>query len=313
LQIREKEAAARQARISQLAQGIEVLVQEQAAEAQKSTRLESLLAERDARLLETDDKLAALSAKLAQSESRLATASQRIASLAEEARQSAAVGSETRQKADAFEKTVAENESLLAKCRQKVQEETAARKTLQEALQRAKGALHAVSLEKEEQTRADSETIVHLKATYAELKEEFKSEIDRREAVITELKKKLSVTLVQDVLFEFGQTALAPGGRQKLKRIGNILQKNGSLRIVVAGHSDNVPIASEYRDRFPTNWELSAARAASVVRYFQYACGIDPMRMEAVGHSFYKPIDDHTSEAGRARNRRVEIFLSPHH
>ena len=80
---------------------------------------------------------------------------------------------------------------------------------------------------------------------------------------------------------------------------------------MVVGHTDNVPITSEYRSKFPTNWELSAARAAQVVRYFQRVNGLDPKNMEAVGRSFYDPVADNDSKEGRAQNRRVNIIIAP--
>jgi chemotaxis protein MotB len=67
----------------------------------------------------------------------------------------------------------------------------------------------------------------------------------------------------------------------------------------------------EYRHKFPSNWELSAARAAAVVRHFQKEIGIDPENLEAVGHSFYDPVATNETEEGRAQNRRVNIVIAP--
>jgi len=79
----------------------------------------------------------------------------------------------------------------------------------------------------------------------------------------------------------------------------------------VTGHTDPIPIRPEFMVKFPSNWELSAARAASVVRYFQEKIELDPKEMEAVGRSFYHPEASNDTKEGRAKNRRVEILIAP--
>ena len=167
-------------------------------------------------------------------------------------------------------------------------------------------------LSKTEQEKTAAEhSIQRLQKTHAALSDQFKTEITNREATIKELKEKLSVTLIQDLLFESGHKSITKSGKKALKKIGDVLKQNQTYKIVVAGHSDNMPISKEHRIRFPTNWEFSAARAAAVVRYFQYQIGIDPSRMEAVGHSFYKPVANNDDPENRSKNRRVEIFIMP--
>ena len=164
----------------------------------------------------------------------------------------------------------------------------------------------------EEKMRKDIEdSMKRMERTYTELVDQFKVEMDSKEATIKSLKKKLAVTFVQDVLFRTGETAISSDGKKTLKKIGTILKRNGSDKIIVRGHSDAVVIAKENRLRFPSNWELSAARAAAVVRYFQHAAGINPRRMEVVGASFYQPAVGNDTPEDRARNRRVEIFITP--
>ena len=81
--------------------------------------------------------------------------------------------------------------------------------------------------------------------------------------------------------------------------------------IRVEGHTDNVPIAARYRDRFPTNWEFSTARATSVIRALLEQGGLDPEQVSASGHAHTKPIAGNDTEEGRAVNRRIEIILFP--
>ena len=82
-------------------------------------------------------------------------------------------------------------------------------------------------------------------------------------------------------------------------------------QIRVVGHTDNIPITYEYRERFPSNWELSAARAGAVVRFLQHRIGLDPTDLEVVGRSFYEPLASNETKEGRAQNRRVNIILGP--
>ncbi|UCF66060.1 MAG: OmpA family protein [Acidobacteriota bacterium] len=91
---------------------------------------------------------------------------------------------------------------------------------------------------------------------------------------------------------------------QFLDGIAAIIEETG-MTAVVEGHSDNMPISSPV---FPSNWELSAARAASVVRYLE-SCGLPGHRLTAVGHADTRPIAENTTPEGRQRNRRVEILL----
>jgi chemotaxis protein MotB len=92
----------------------------------------------------------------------------------------------------------------------------------------------------------------------------------------------------------------------------------GSLRghneqdIVVEGHTDDVPLSAALRKRFPSNWELSTARASAVVRFFQQEGGIQPKRLAARGYSYYRPVVPNDTEKGRQQNRRIEIILGPY-
>jgi chemotaxis protein MotB len=106
------------------------------------------------------------------------------------------------------------------------------------------------------------------------------------------------------VLFAPGQSAVQPASREVLDTLAGFLGKfPGEVR--VEGHSDATPIRNS---RFPSNWELSAARAGAVARYFQ-GQGLEPARIAATGFGEHRPLVDNDSVEGRAKNRRVEIFL----
>ena len=150
-----------------------------------------------------------------------------------------------------------------------------------------------------------------LKSTYEALIADLKREIERQEVTIKEFKDKISVTLVDRILFEFGKATITSEGEKILEKVGEILKNIQGKQIRIVGHTDNIPIMSKYRYKFPTNWELSAARSSAVIRYFQKNIRLDPKNLEAVGRSFYEPIASNETSQGRAQNRRVEIIISP--
>ena len=149
-----------------------------------------------------------------------------------------------------------------------------------------------------------------LKSTYEAFIFDLKKEIERQEVTIKEFKDQISITFVGRVLFEFGKATITSEGEMILKKVGKILKNIQGKQIRIVGHTDNIPIMSKYRYKFPTNWELSGARASAVIRYFQKNIHLDPKNLEAVGRSFYEPIADNKTSEGRAQNRRVEIIIS---
>lgn len=114
----------------------------------------------------------------------------------------------------------------------------------------------------------------------------------------------VSFRISSELLFASGQAELADAGLDVMDRLLPTLAAN-NYRILIEGHTDDRPIQTE---RFPSNWELSASRASSVVRYLALG-GIDPARMSATGYADTRPLDDNASDAGRARNRRVELVM----
>lgn len=122
-------------------------------------------------------------------------------------------------------------------------------------------------------------------------------------------KRSVSFRVNSEILFGTGETDLSPEGLAVLKRMAQVLVKAG-YDITVEGHTDSVRVRSSAP--YPSNWELSSARAGSVVRYLQ-ANGIPKSRLKAVGFADSKPIADNGTPEGRARNRRVELVVSRHH
>jgi chemotaxis protein MotB len=93
--------------------------------------------------------------------------------------------------------------------------------------------------------------------------------------------------------------------------VGDVVNDLKRKKLRIVGHTDSVPIGEELRWKYPSNWELSAHRAAAVVRFLQNQCRVDPEHMEAVGRSCYHPVSSNKTPRGRARNRRVEIVIAP--
>jgi chemotaxis protein MotB len=111
--------------------------------------------------------------------------------------------------------------------------------------------------------------------------------------------------LTDKLLFASGSATVQPAGRGLLAKVGTLLRAENEHEIRVRGYTDPVPI---HTAAFPSNWELSAGRAASVVRAFTQA-GVAAERLEAVGRASLDPLNTNATAAGRARNRRVEVLL----
>ena len=114
----------------------------------------------------------------------------------------------------------------------------------------------------------------------------------------------IRMRVVDSFLFPSARADLQPGALKLLDKIGGMLDGMGK-DVTISGHTDSVPI---HTSRFPSNWELSAARAIAVARRFQ-ELGVNPQRMSAVGFGEFRPLETNATEEGRATNRRVEIFL----
>lgn len=146
--------------------------------------------------------------------------------------------------------------------------------------------------------------------TYKELLQEMKGEIAKGEVTITELKGKLTMDVVDKILFASGEAKVKKEGLDVLSRLVEILKNLKDKNIRVEGHTDNIKITSRLAKQFPTNWELSSARALNVTKYLQEQ-GIDPKILSATAFGEYQPIGDNETPEGRAKNRRIAIILLP--
>lgn len=184
------------------------------------------------------------------------------------------------------------------------------------ALQEEKAALEARLARLEEQEKAlgsqlqqREEEARRLKSTYDGLVGTLKKELEAGQIQVQQLRDGLRVNVAQEILFASGSAALDKGGSEVLQRVAEQL-KETAYQVVVTGHTDNKPIGPGLAGRYPTNWELAGARAASVVRLFSGA-GVAPGRLLAVSMAETQPVVPNDTAEGRARNRRIEIRLRP--
>jgi chemotaxis protein MotB len=149
--------------------------------------------------------------------------------------------------------------------------------------------------------------IARLKGTYAELAANLKKEIEQGQIKIVQLSDRLSVIMVDKILFPSGESEITPEGLKVLDRIGNVLKNAKNKIIRVEGHTDNLQIDKRLQKKYPTNWELSTARATNVVRFLQENIGIEGEVLQPIGMSEYHPVASNETPDGRSQNRRIEI------
>jgi len=169
--------------------------------------------------------------------------------------------------------------------------------------QKVKGQIAAL-----QQQVADLETEKEMVGQRAKgLEDEMRSDLESRDVTISNLQGRLTVNILDRVMFNSGEAVVKPDGEAVLRKIVSLLAGHPELKIHVIGHTDNVPI----RGRFASNWELSTARALAAVHFLTEKAGVDPRRVGAVGYGEYRPIADNSTAEGRARNRRIAITILP--
>jgi chemotaxis protein MotB len=144
-------------------------------------------------------------------------------------------------------------------------------------------------------------------ATFRQMLGRFRAMIDAGRLRVRIFRNRMVVELPDNVLFDSGEAELKREGQATLAEVAQVLRSIEGREFQVAGHTDSVPIRSR---RFPSNWELSTARAVTVARYL-IAQGIAPDRISAAGYADTQPVESNDTEEGRARNRRIEIQLVP--
>ena len=142
---------------------------------------------------------------------------------------------------------------------------------------------------------------------YEELTSSLNQQIQSGQVEISELKGKMTVKLKDKVVFGSGSAAINKQGRDALDAVAKAFQGLKGKTVIVAGYTDNVPVAG--KGQYKDNWDLSTERAVSVVRYLQTK-GVDPKMLGAAGFSEYRPLAANDTADGRSQNRRIEIALT---
>lgn len=143
------------------------------------------------------------------------------------------------------------------------------------------------------------------------LEDEMRSQLESKDVTISKLQGKLTVNILDNVMFDSGEAILKPDGEAVMKKIAAILSEHPQIMIQVVGHTDNVPIRPTGHTRFASNWELSTARALAAVHFLTEQSGIDPRRVGAAGYGEFRPVADNSTTEGRAKNRRIAITILP--
>ncbi|HUL59727.1 MAG TPA: OmpA family protein [Anaeromyxobacteraceae bacterium] len=212
---------------------------------------------------------------------------------AEEAAQNDTKAQEAAAKAQACETKAAALEQQLATAQQQLQQVTDARDKLAAqaaALSEQKGQLEAKSAE------------------YERLARSLQKEIKAGQIEISELQNKMIVKLRDRILFPSGSAKLSAEGKKALDEVAAVFKDMKGRNVIVGGYTDDVPVAK--KGPFSDNWDLSTARASSVVRYIA-SKGVPPKMLGAAGFSEYRPVAPNDSAANRSQNRRIEIALVP--
>jgi chemotaxis protein MotB len=173
-------------------------------------------------------------------------------------------------------------------------------------LRKAEAELSETLAARAEEFESRGEEVGRLRETYEGLVSDLEAEVATGQIEIQQLREGLRLNLTQEVLFSSGSAEVNTGGRAVLTKVAERV-RGLPHGVEVQGHTDNVPIHSE---RYPTNWELAGARASRVVRFLEQE-GVAPDRLCAISHGEYAPVAPNDSEAGRAKNRRIEITLKP--
>ncbi|MDB4969516.1 MAG: OmpA/MotB domain protein [Myxococcales bacterium] len=180
-----------------------------------------------------------------------------------------------------------------------------------EAAETERVALASARDELSKNMASKDEELSKLKGTYDQLQDKLKGELKSGDVRLTEAGGKLRVDLVDKVLFNSGEAQVSKRGESVLMKLGTILAGIQDKQIFVSGHTDNTPVGEKKLSQFPTNWELSVARATNVVRFMQDKAQVPGERLTASGYGEFHPVASNKSASGRARNRRIEILLTP--
>src|SRR5512134_927538 len=290
------------------------LEKEREALTARSTELQGKLDSLEREKSQLGSELGDVRAQIAALEKKLADETAQISALENDKQQLASGTATAQSEIVKLQQRAAELEAesaRVAKEREQLrQEQSRLAASLDQERQRLKAeAEDKASLEQERAAKEDE--IRRLTKTQEELSRSLKDEIAKGNITIQQVRDRLTINMVDRVLFESGRADIKPAGVKVLKQVSDVLSKITDKQIRIEGHTDNVPISAKLQDKFKTNWELSTNRATTVVRYLIDQGGVDRQYLSAVGYAETRPIASNDSEEGRSANRRIEIVLYP--
>ena len=244
-----------------------------------------------------------------------ATLSRRVTELSADNAELSAAILEQQQRTAQLEAQYRQEIAALATAQSQLGDELAAVAADREALSTELAAAReqAAALEQELAARRQAEqaALEEVTATYERLVSALQGEIAAKDVALERANARVTVAIVDRVLFPSGQAALTPAGERVIDKVAAALAAAADRRVLVEGHTDDVPIGPDLRQRFPSNWELSTARATEVVKRLIAQARIAPERLQPAGRADTDPVMSNDTEEGRRRNRRIEIILLP--
>jgi chemotaxis protein MotB len=225
---------------------------------------------------------------------------------------------ETRAELERRDSTEAELRERIARLEVEIEQLEAQRARAEDRFEEARAEVHRLDIilnERGAEARQLQERLQRLAAVEREVRQRnaiyedvigrFQSLIDGGKLSVSVSRGRMVIQLPQDILFGSGSATLGADGRRTLAEVGEVLAEFEERSFQVEGHTDNVPIATA---RFPSNWELSTARALSVVQVLVQA-GVRPQNISGAGFGEFHPVGENDTPAGRRLNRRIEIVM----
>jgi chemotaxis protein MotB len=211
------------------------------------------------------------------------------------------------EKAQEIRALQSERETLDRQLRE-LERQKAALENDRSALERQQAQLRAQNQALESQKQQLLSASKQSQSQYDSVLAELKEEVQKGQLQVRRYKDMLTVDVAEQLFFDSGRATLKETGKEVLKKVADAVKSYEDKAIRVIGHTDNVPITGGLQKVFASNWELSAARATTVVRFLQDA-GIAPERLLATGRAEYAPVAPNDTPEGRQKNRRIEITL----
>ncbi len=176
-------------------------------------------------------------------------------------------------------------------------------------------------IQQEEQTRQDyadklraasatsEKEQSHSQAEMAAMRKDLDKALEENQAVVKKLKDLTIVEMEHNVLFKSGQVELNKEGKMIVRDIAAAFNKYPGYHMRIEGHTDNMPVHSKLKPSYFSNWELSAARAASVARYMIFALKVPRNNLSIAGYADNRPVASNDTVEGRAKNRRIRVVI----